>query len=340
MRVRRIGLVHPPPAAFPSGGDLYDRMLLQQAALRGFPLQSVPFHGDALPDAGWDLLVWDSLLLDRLKRVAEERVTALLHWLPSLDPALDSGRRAAWQSVEDHALARADAVIATGGTVADAVRARLPRKVVYLCEPGVDKAFSSHRSVVYGSTRSADPRRAHVRLLTVAHVLPAKGHAPLLEILRQLRHLPWHWDVAGDCRVSPETTRVLRDRVAQSGLAERIRFHGAVTHDTVASLMAECDLFVFPSTFESYGMVLAEAVAAGLPVLSNRVGAAGQLIRHGVTGLLATPGDWDGFREHLSSLLTDAALRARFAGNLRDARVRRWTETFADFRAACEHALQ
>lgn len=339
MRTPRIGLVHPPPASFPSGGDLYGQRLLQEAASRGFPLQSVPSHDDALPGEGWDLLVWDSLLLDRLTRVAEERVAALLHWLPSLDPALDPGRRAAWQSLEDRALARTDAVIATGSTVADAVRARCPGKAVFLCEPGVDEAFSSNRSPGSSPTRFPDSRRGPVRLLTVAHVLPAKGHAPLLEVLRQLRHLPWHWHVAGDCRRSPETTQALRDLAAQTGLEERIRFHGAVAHDTVASLMADSDLFVFPSTFESYGMVLAEAAAAGLPVVSNRVGAAGQLIRHGVTGFLANPGDWNGFREHLHGLLADAALRARFAANLRDARVRRWEETFADFRAACEHTV-
>ena len=178
-----------------------------------------------------------------------------------------------------------------------------------------------------------------MRLLTVAHLLPAKGHGHLLEILARLGHLPWHWHVVGDCRGSPETTRGLRDLAARAGLEDRITFHGAVAQETVASLMANSDLFVFPSTFEAYGMVLAEAAAAGLPVLSNRVGAADQLIRHGVTGFLATTGDWNGFGEYLRILLDDAALRARFEENLRQVAVRGWDETFADFRAACESIL-
>src|SRR5690606_8984688 len=46
MSVGKIGLVHPPAAAAPSGGDLYDRQLLQYAAGCGYPLHSVPWQGD------------------------------------------------------------------------------------------------------------------------------------------------------------------------------------------------------------------------------------------------------------------------------------------------------
>ena len=100
--------------------------------------------------------------------------------------------------------------------------------------------------------------------------------------------------------------RRLRNRAALAGLTERITFHGALPQEAVAALMADSDLFVCPSTFEAYGMAVAEAVAVGLPVLSNRVGAADQLIQHGV----------------------------------RHRVVRRWEQTFTDFRAACEAMLR
>jgi glycosyltransferase involved in cell wall biosynthesis len=115
--------------------------------------------------------------------------------------------------------------------------------------------------------------------------------------------------------------------------------HGALPQEDVAALMAESDLLISPSTFEAYGMVVAEAAAAGLPVLSNRVGAAEQLIAHGVTGFLASNGDWDGFARYLELLLADAALRAVFRDNLRHAAVRGWDRTLADFQTACETML-
>ena len=144
----------------------------------------------------------------------------------------------------------------------------------------------------------------------------------------------------GDCGLSPETVRRLRDRVAQAGLTDRITFHGALPQGAVAALMATSDLLVFPSTFEAYGMVVAEAAATGLPVLSNRVGAAEQLIQHGVTGLLAAAGDWESFRGYLQVLLEDAALRSNFRDNLRHAAVCGWDKTLADFRATCETMLR
>src|SRR5690606_33452454 len=118
--------------------------------------------------------------------------------------------------------------------------------------------------------------------------------------------------------------------------ASRITWHGAIGQESVAALMAGSDLLVFPSSFEAYGMAIAEAVAAGLPVLANRVGAAAQLVRHGSTGYLANAGDWDGFGRHLRELLGDAALRAAFREKLHEMPVRGWDEAFADFRAACE----
>jgi glycosyltransferase involved in cell wall biosynthesis len=254
-----------------------------------------------------------------------------LHYLPSLEPTLDAHERQRLRAVEQRAVAQADFAIATGKTVAEAVAERWPGKPVFLCEPGVGKVFLRNRR-----------GRAHqsVKLLTVAHLVPTKGHEQLLEILQQLRHLRWHWQVVGDCSLSPETVRRLRDRAVQAGLTDRITLHGALPQSGVAALMANCDLLVFPSTFESYGMVVAEAAATGLPVLSNRVGAAEQLIQHGVTGFLTTAGDWESLRGHLQVLLEDAALRAAFRNNLRHTAVRGWDETLADFRATCEAMLR
>ena len=92
MAGRKIGLVHPPLESFPSGGNVYDKKLLEYAGRCGFPLVSLPWRDEA-PCGNWDLLVWDSLFLDRLARIAGERIALLLHYLPSLEPALDFGAR-------------------------------------------------------------------------------------------------------------------------------------------------------------------------------------------------------------------------------------------------------
>lgn len=330
MAGRQIGFVHPPLHAFPSGGNVYNERLLEHGGRCGSPLVSLPWRGEA-PCGKWDLLVWDSLLIDRLMRIADERLGLLLHYLPSGAPELDFCARQVVEAVEHRAMTQADFAIATGQCVADAVTARWPGKPIFVCEPGIGEMFLRNR-----------PRHTEraVKLLTVANLLPAKGHAQLLRILARLRHLKWRWDIAGDCSVSSETTSLLRNGAALAGLTQRITFHGALSQERVAALMADSDILVCASAFEAYGMTVAEATASGLPVVSNRVGAAEQLIQHGVTGFLAAVGDWDSLGRYLELLLEDAALRATFRHNLRDVAVRGWDQTCADFRAVCDLMLR
>ncbi len=132
MIVGKIGLVHPPLGSFPSGGNVYNEKLLEYAGRCGFPLVSLPWRGEALPGGNLYLLAWDSLCLDRLARIAGERIGLLLHYLPSLDPALDLRGKQILQAVEHRAVAQADFAIATGKTVIEAVTARWPGKPVFL----------------------------------------------------------------------------------------------------------------------------------------------------------------------------------------------------------------
>lgn len=330
MSEKTIGLVHPPLHSFPSGGNVYNAKLLEFAARDGFPLLSLPWQEKTLPPGHCDLRVWDSLLLSRLTRIKGECTAVLLHYLPSMDPTLGPGERLAAQGMEDVAMAKVDFAIATGESVAHALAARWPPVPVFVCEPGVAEVFQS---------KQLRPPNQTVALLTVAHVMPAKGHGPLMEILGRLRTLPWHWHVVGDCDRSPETMRDLRQCAARTDLTDRITFHGALPQEAVASLMASSDLLVAPSTFEAYGMAVAEALASGLPVLCKRVGAAEKLVRHGVTGFLTTPGDWNDFGDHLKHLLEDASLRAGFAANLGQKSTRGWDRTAESFRAACQKML-
>ena len=83
---------------------------------------------------------------------------------------------------------------------------------------------------------------------------------------------------------------MLEARARALGLDGNVRFHGLRTRAQVAARMAEADLFVLPSRVETFGMTLAEALAAGLPVVASDVGIAGEVVDEG-TGVLVPPGD-------------------------------------------------
>jgi glycosyltransferase involved in cell wall biosynthesis len=92
-----------------------------------------------------------------------------------------------------------------------------------------------------------------------------------------------------------------------------------------------------PSYFEGYGMVLAEALAHGLPVVSTTAGAIPDTVPRDA-GVLVPPGDAVALRAALAALLDDPALRARLAAGARAARagLPTWPEAVACFAAALE----
>jgi glycosyltransferase involved in cell wall biosynthesis len=328
MSAPAIGLVHPPLQAFPSGGNIYDAQLLAQSRRTASPWISVCWPASDLVNLRCDVLLWDSLLLRQAQRQGAERVGLLMHYLPSWQAV--GHEQSSMYAMEERALARADFVIATGVWLREVVQRRRPEMPVFVCEPGVDSAFRPCCS---------PPPAGPVALLTVANLLPAKGHAALFALLERLRDLPWRWHVVGADDPRLGTAALLRSGAERAGLADRVVFHGPLDQARVAALMAECDLLLHPSRAESYGMVLAEAAACGLPVLSFRIGAAPQLIRHGENGLLVQAEDWEAFGVHLQRLLSAPALCATLARAARIP-VRRWNETFAEVQAAIETMLQ
>ncbi|MCU0803562.1 MAG: glycosyltransferase family 1 protein [Burkholderiales bacterium] len=88
-------------------------------------------------------------------------------------------------------------------------------------------------------------------------------------------------------------------------------FAGMRFGSDLAAHYASGDVFVFPSTTETFGNVTTEALASGLAVVAFDYAAARQYIRHGHSGLLARPGDRDAFVAHAQSLAADAVLRER-----------------------------
>jgi glycosyltransferase involved in cell wall biosynthesis len=110
----------------------------------------------------------------------------------------------------------------------------------------------------------------------------------------------------------------LKSRVP-SRLHQRVLWSGFINdQDELAALYASAHVFILPSSFEPWAVVICEAAAAGLPIVSSRVvGAAGELCREGVNGRLFTPGDVDNLsRILLEATLTEETLAALSRGSL------------------------
>ena len=100
---------------------------------------------------------------------------------------------------------------------------------------------------------------------------------------------------------------------AERGLAGRFVLTGALSGDALEAAYAGADLLVLPSRAETYGMVVAEALARGLPVVATDVGGVreslGEVPGRGVPGILVRPGDPGALTAALRWWLTDRGLR-------------------------------
>lgn len=108
--------------------------------------------------------------------------------------------------------------------------------------------------------------------------------------------------------VSRSDAAPFREHAAALGIDARVTFLPAT--DRIERMFAAADVFLFPTPYDAFGMVIAEAMAMGLPVVTTRRAGAAELIVDGVSGLLVdSPADIEGLATHLTHLARDGARR-------------------------------
>ncbi|MGE3907845.1 MAG: glycosyltransferase family 4 protein [Chloroflexota bacterium] len=173
-----------------------------------------------------------------------------------------------------------------------------PEKITVLA-PGAAASFfevGRQRLAAVPPGNTADP----VRILFVGGEWVRKGGPQLLEALGGLAPGTWQLDV------------VTRDAVPPM---PGVRVHHGIGPNSPAllELFAQADLFVLPSLGECLAVVLMEATAAALPIITTDVGALAEAVRPGETGLIVPPKDVPALREALTTLVADPARRRSMA---------------------------
>jgi hypothetical protein len=224
---------------------------------------------------------------------------------------------------ERRVLASAAAVLTTSrwtqGWLAD--RYDLDRGRLHVAGPGADRAEAATGTPSGGE------------LLCVAGVVPAKGHQELFSALATVTDVRWRLVCAGALDLDPLHVGRLREQCAATGLADRVTFAGALAGDELDRAYAAADLVVLASRVETYGLVVTEALAHGLPVLATSVGgiaeAMGSVAGGELPGLLVPAAGSAELGRALRTWLVDAALRERLraAALLRRTTLSPWSAT-------------
>jgi len=324
-----------------TGGYQYDRRLIEgmrslgwqilvSSLDSGFPFPTDPALAEAdaalasFPDEA--LVLIDGLALGAMPDVvaahsARLRMIGLIHHPLALEEGLTPAIAERLRRSEVAALRSVRHVIVTSVFTRDGLASYgVASGRISVVEPGTDAA-----PLAQGSRDDA------VEILCVANVIPRKGHDLLIEALADLRHLRWRLTCAGSTQRSQETAAALRRKIAATGLGERIRMPGELDGAALEQCFGAADLFVLPTRHEGFGMVVAEALAHGLPVLATRTGAIPDLVLPDA-GVVVPPNDARSLRDALSRLLAEPNVLARFAKGAREARARlpRWSQACAD----------
>jgi glycosyltransferase involved in cell wall biosynthesis len=306
--------------ARPSGGNTYDRHLLRQLGAQGWEAHERAVNGfwgtphaasfagleetlRGIPDDAVVLL--DGLIASTAPEVlvpqaSRLRLVVLVHMPLGHRPPDDDARRQEREVL--------DAAAATVTTSAWARRRLielydLPADRVHVAEPGAPAAEPATGTDAGGS------------LLCVSAVTSEKGHDILLGALESISALSWHCTCVGTLDRDPAFVEGLRQRALDAGLDERVSFAGLRTGPDLDRAYRSADLLVHASRAETYGLVVTEALARGVPVIATEVGGLPEALGEGASGtrpgLLVSPEDPTALGDALSAWLGDAELRAR-----------------------------
>lgn len=341
MSERALHFVVPGSLSEVTGGYHYDRRLLEGLRALGwritvrsldasFPMPTRTALAEA--DAVFSSLADDTLVLvDGLALGAMPDVLAphaarlclvgLIHHPLALESGLATDIAEGLRQSEQAALRMVRYVIVTSPSTREGLATYgVPPARVSVVEPGTDAA-----PLASGSHDGS------LEILCVANIIPRKGHDLLIEALAGLQHLRWRLSCVGSTQRSPATAAALQRRIEQTGIGARVRMLGEIEGAALERCFAAADLFVLPTRHEGFGMVVAEALAHGLPVLATRTGAIPSLVLPDA-GIVVAPDDREALRDALTSLLDDRELLARFANGARAVRARlpRWSQSCAE----------
>lgn len=324
-----------------TGGYVYDARIAAALRSQGWDIDVIGLGGSfpepdstsarALEDAlarqpNDTRVVIDGLAMGALPEIVAKHserldLTALVHHPLADETGLDEAQRTRLALSETRALSTTRRVIATSAFTARRLADfDIAAERIAVVEPGVD---ASPLAVSANADRDGTQR-----LLCVATVTPRKGHDVLIDALAQIGKQDWQCDCIGALDRDLAHARAMTAKILQHGLGNRVHLLGEREPEALNAAYHDADVFVLPSHYEGYGMVVSEALARGLPVITTTGGALAHTLPR-EAGLAVPPGDVTALADALRRWFEDPELRQHLRVGARQAR-----ENLSDWNAA------
>ena len=182
-------------------------------------------------------------------------------------------------------------------------------KNILVAPPGLDKSKSKY-------IPKTELSRETLNLLYVGAVRPIKDIKTLLMALNilindyKLNNIKL--EIVGDIEEDKEYAKRMLEYVREKGIERNIQFHGRVNEKKLAWFYSNSDIFVFPSLWEGFGMVLIEAMYNKLPIIATNVGPIPYIVKDEEYGILFPPKDHKKMADAIRRLINSQELREKY----------------------------
>ncbi|MEO9901817.1 MAG: glycosyltransferase family 4 protein [Nisaea sp.] len=320
-----VHFIVPGPLETLTGGFIYDRYMVEGLKAAGRLGMVHELTGDFPRAAPYDVAagaavlsglpdrvccVIDGLALTALGQAVLQHaprldIVAMIHHPLADETSLSETEQAAFFEAEKVVLKEVARIVVSSRRTAERLTDfGVHPSSVYVVEPGIANWVRPGTSLDDGP----------IRILSVGTLTRRKGHDVALRALADCRDLDWRLDIVGDARDAAHASE-LTALVGELELDERVSFHGEVPEDELARMHATSGLFLSAAHHEGFGMALADAVAAGLPVLATHEGAASAVVCQAAH--LVPAGEVSTLSEALRGLLQEPDARQKLAARSR-----------------------
>ena len=317
-----VTLIVPAPFSTISGGYGYDRRIVDELRRLGHNVLvdelpgTHPIADATARDAACAALerltpgtkaVIDGLALPAFAglddAIASIGAVGLIHHPTSLETGMDPAEQTRLRDVEERLFRRLRGAIATSALTAETVAKDFgvrPDRIA-IVNPGTDDA-----------PRSAGSGSPNCHVLSIGTLIPRKGHDLLLRALARLFDLDWRLTIVGSATADPAYAASLHTIVNELGIGDRVTFTGPLVGEALEAMWQSADIFALATHYEGYGMVVAEALKRGLPIVVTRGGAAAELLTP-EAGLACPVDDRDQISKSLRRVIFGTDLRREIA---------------------------
>ena len=245
-------------------------------------------------------VIVDSLILGTIPDLIEEysakcTVAGMIHLPLSLNPSFTENRKKYFKELEIKSFNYSKILFVTSAyTKSEIVKMGINGDKIHVVTPGIN-TIANQRNY---------PEKPW-NLLCVSCISRSKGQLDLIKALENLQHFEWNLTLCGRFDENDEYFKKIKRHISAFGLTKRIVFAGEIPRHEIEEFYRQADLFILTSRFETYSMVLQEAMAFKIPIITANSGAIMQTT-NSIIAKFYKPGNIAQLEKHLISVLSSS----------------------------------